>query len=84
MSNLTEMLLVQVGNNPLNGLTQVAPNEKRDLNVFMHCTGGAIAVTLDAYFDNFMQVFEAHGVKIMFETEFVLSEDFRKASRGGK
>lgn len=78
-----EMLLIRTSNNPLNGHTQVAPNEKRDMNVFKHCTGGAIAVTLDAYFDDFMQVFEAHGVKIMFKTEFVLSEDFRKASKEG-
>lgn len=78
-----EMLLIQTSNNPLSGRTQVAPKEKRDLNIFKHCTGGCVAVTLDAYFDDFMQVFEAHGVKIMFKTEFVLSEDFRKASKEG-
>jgi len=46
----------------------VNPKNDEHLAMFKHCTGGSIAVTLEAYEEEYEAVFKAHNVNIRIDT----------------
>ena len=67
------MNLKECERNHLTGSRQLTYADEKDKHVFMHCAGGCIAVTEDAFFDEWLGVFQLHGIKCALPTEFVLS-----------
>lgn len=67
------MDLIETSRNHMNGQRQLAPSNPDDMWLFQHCTGGCIAVTEDAFFDQHISVFKAHGVECTLPTDFVMS-----------
>jgi len=67
------MRLRECERNHITGGRQLTWKDDKDKHVFMHCTGGCIAVTEDAFFDQWISVFKAHGIECLLSTEFVLS-----------
>jgi hypothetical protein len=44
--------------------TTIAPVYETDFPMFMHCTGGYVAVTAELFYKNHASVFEMHDIEV--------------------